>query len=294
MANPALAQLGAGLAMGGTQATIGLAVGAVANKRARQQLMLQLEEIESLNLPPEEKMRMSEDMVAQYKQFAPEALGPSAMESVSTDPRTRAAQLSALEQLTGLSQGGLTDQAKMEMAQAQQMAGQQARAQREAAQGAAARRGIGGSGIDLATQAMGDQNVYGQNYMAGMQGAAMSEQARRSALEQMSGLAGQMRGQDFSEAAEKATAADRIKQFNAAARNNFNQNMMDAKQNALSRNADVTQQAFNNRLNKQKLKSGARSDLYGHYSRIAQGGLGMGSAGMQGAGQAVSAYSSQT
>jgi len=279
------AMLGAAIpsAVGGT---IGLFASLAGARRAKRQYQAQLDEIDRLPLPDEEKMRLSEDVTRQFQQFAPEALGPSAEEQITEDPRLRAAQLAALEQMTKQSTAGMSDQARLQMAQAQMQAGQQARANREAAMAQAARRGVGGSGIALATQAMGDQDVYGQNYMAGMNAAAMDEDARYRALQGMADIGGQMRGQDFDINQARASAADRIKQFNAAARNNFQGDLMAARMRAQEHNAGVAQQGFQNRLSKQQLKSGARGQMADYYGRVATGGLNMGSAGMQGVGNA--------
>lgn len=85
-------------------------------------------------------------------------LGPSAMDQVSTDPRLKQAQLSALSKLMEIGEGGgQTLQEKADLARMQTQVGQQERGSREALKQNMAARGMGGSGFELASQLANQQ-----------------------------------------------------------------------------------------------------------------------------------------
>lgn len=143
-------------------------------------------------------------------------MGDSAFNDISSDPRLREAQLSALSELEGISEaGGMTAADEANMNRMISQVNQQDRGRREAIQQNMARRGMGGSGMELLAQM---QNSQASTDRASQQGLDIQGMAQARALEAMmqSGqLAGGIRGQDFGEAAQKAAAQDAIAQFNA-------------------------------------------------------------------------------
>ena len=140
---------------------------------------------------------------------------PSFMESVGANPQLVQAQQQSLQALQDVGRSGGQDAlTRSRMAQTMGQVGQQERANREALQAQMQRRGIGGSGIDLAQQAIAQQRGADRTAQLGFQTAADAEQRALQALSQSGQLAGSMRGQQFSEDAQRAAAMDRIAQFN--------------------------------------------------------------------------------
>jgi hypothetical protein len=92
------------------------------------------------------------------QKIAAETLGPSAMESVSTDPRLESAQYAALDKLQGISDAGgytLTDEANLNRILGK--TNRAANAQNAAVREDMAARGVGGSGAEVAMQLANNQ-----------------------------------------------------------------------------------------------------------------------------------------
>jgi len=141
--------------------------------------------------------------------------GQSKMAGISLDPVTRQAQLSALNELQGISSSGgmrLNDQAMLDQAMGQ--VATDAAGRNQAVQQGMARRGMGGSGMELAAKLMNQQNASQLNSQAGLASAGMAQQRALEAIMQGGQLGGQMRGQDWQQASEAARAQDAINQFN--------------------------------------------------------------------------------
>lgn len=140
----------------------------------------------------------------------------TAYDAISEDPLTRAAQMRALSYLQGIGEsGGMDLQSQVAQQQALARSAQQDQANRQAVMESMARRGQAGSGAELAANLSGAQSSAQANAMAGSQFAA---DARTRALQAMMGsgqLGGQVRGQDWSNASDRAQARDRIAAFNA-------------------------------------------------------------------------------
>ena len=157
---------------------------------------------------------------------------PSAMQEVGADPELVRAQQASLGALQNIArQGGLDLQSRARLAEAQGQIGQQARGQREALLAQQQRQGTLGSGQGLAAQLMAQQGAADQASRAGLQAAASADERALQALMQSGQMAGDMRGQKFSEDERRAQAMDRINRFNtqhrqqlqAANRNTINQ-----------------------------------------------------------------------
>lgn len=143
-------------------------------------------------------------------------LGPTAYDQVKEDPATRAAQMQALAYLQNVgTQNGMDLQSQVAQREAMNAANQNDAANRAAVLNNMAMRGMRGGGAELAAQLSGAQSSAQANAMAGQRAAA---DARTRALQSMMGagqLGGQVRGQDWSNATDRAAARDRIAQFNA-------------------------------------------------------------------------------
>lgn len=158
----------------------------------------------------------------------PSMLGPSAMQGVAEDPLLRASQLRALRGLEDtFSSGGMDPQARAALAQSQAATAGQERAQRGNILDAFARGGQRNSNAALLASLTAQQGAAQRAGLEGLQAAGDASARQYRALLDAGSLAGGVRSQDFGVASARAGAADRVSEYNAAARNA-----------AMSRNAD--------------------------------------------------------
>lgn len=210
-----------------------------------------------------------------------EALGPSRFEDVQMDPRLQAAQMAALEDITGIAEaGGLDAQARLNLEQGLgRVAGaEQARLQQLKEDPTL------GQGQKLALQAQAVQGAGQSGRDVALQAAAQAQQARMSALGQQGSMASQMSQQQLALAGQKASAADAIAQFNTQQRmgvqsQNLASRQAIANQQAATRNQQemynkgLIQQRFQNEIAKATGVTGAQSNLaklYGDQAAAAQ------------------------
>ena len=179
----------------------------------------------------------------------------SGLNSYSDDPATRAAQMKTLAGLQDASVGGMSEAGRQQLAQINQRANNQAQAQRDALAQQAASRGQMGSGNMMAQQMLANQGAANNAYSQGLGVAANDEDIRMKALEQMGALGGSIRGQDFSQAAQKASAQDAINRFNTA-------NSNEAQLRNLNMQQNLAQQNFNNKNNAYGMSNRNAQDTY--------------------------------
>jgi hypothetical protein len=202
---------------GMAQGTVGLAqffAGLGQQSKARKELQRRQQEIEALPIPDVEKMRISEDLLAEYAQYAPEALGPSQYEQITDDPRLIADQRASLDALSARAAGSFTPEYLKELAMNEMRAQQQSQAARGAEDARARRQGTFGSGISQANKAIADQSATNAAYIGGLGTVADQDAQRMAASQALGSLAGNIRGQNFDIASQKASAADAISRFN--------------------------------------------------------------------------------
>lgn len=206
------------------------------------------------------------------------------LSEIATDPRLRAAQMGALSSLQEIGDNkGLTATDRAKLQQMSDDVGTAERGSREAILANARARGIGGSGLELASLLQGQQGAAQRRSQEGLNIAAMAEQRALDALMQAGQLGGQVRGQDFSEAARVAEAQDAINRFNAAnkqsvlnqniqARNQAQQYNLGERQRvsdsnvalrnqAQMHNKGLAQQQFQNQLAKAQGAAGLASNM---------------------------------
>lgn len=159
---------------------------------------------------------------ARQERAALDTVDGTAFDNVATDPRLKEQQTASLAALKELADGGgfnSTDQANL--ARSRSGVEQADRGRREAIQQGMARRGMGGSGMDLLAQLDSSQAATDRQSQEGLNIAGMAQDRALQALMQGGSLAGDVRGQDFSEQSRVAEARDSIAKFNSA---NTNQN----------------------------------------------------------------------
>lgn len=238
--------------------------------------------------------------------------GPSGFENIQEDPRLRAQQMQALEQMAGLASGqpSSADMASFELAR-RNVAGDTQAKQQQILQEMQA-RGQGGSGAELMARLKGAQAGADRLSQAQMEEAKLMQNARMQALMQQGNMSQQIRAQDYNKSQDLAQAQDAISAFNAQnaqgvnSRNTGTQN--DAQrmnltnaQNIANSNTGMRneQQAHNKNLNQTNFNNqmnlaGARAGQYNNQAAASQaqaaGIAGMWSGIGQGVGSGLNAY----
>lgn len=209
-----------------------------------------------------------------------EVLGPSALQGVQEDPRLKAAQMSALEEVSGLAQTGLGAEDRAAFNQLRRQASGMAQAQKATTLQQMQERGMGDSGASLVAQLQSGQAAADTAAQQGDRLAAEAASARRQALGQQSSMAAQMQQQQLGLAGQKASAADAIAQFNAQQRmgvqsQNLAARQAIANQTAATKNQQemynkgLIQQQFQNQMAKATGVTGAQTNLAQTYAQQA-------------------------
>lgn len=158
------------------------------------------------------------------------------VETGDVAPDMRGDQTAAIDYLQQLySQGGMDPQAKAALAQAQQSNAARERMARGAIGQNAAARGVGGSGVEIASQLANQQGAANRNSSAGTAAAADARTRAIQALMGSASIAGNVRGQDSSLA--QFNAAQRLRQAGGVA-DQYGQNANAADRGAAQQRAD--------------------------------------------------------
>lgn len=184
---------------------------------------LETPEIDDMKVQLEELVSQGELTPEQAEAFLQEQ---SEMTNINLDPATRNAQLDALNRLQQIgTEGGLTDIDKAQLNQLTTELSTQEKGQRDALIQGAQQRGMGGSGLSLASQLLNQQGSAQRGSQQGMDIAAQAQQRALDAIMNTGQLSGQIRGQDYQQEADRARSQDIINQFNTQNRQNvLNQN----------------------------------------------------------------------
>ncbi len=142
------------------------------------------------------------------------ALQPSAVSQIQEDPSLRAAQVGALNQLQSAGRTGFTPADQAAIAQLMSQTNANTQGQQQALAQKFAQMGQAGSGTQLAQQLAATQGGANTANANALQLAGLASQNALSALSQSGNLGGQVRSQDFSNAQQKAAAADAVNKFN--------------------------------------------------------------------------------
>lgn len=156
------------------------------------------------------------DQLALQQVGAFDQLGPSEMAGISTDPRYRDAELAALSDLEQQAKTGFTARDEADLAKLEGEVNRQNRGRLGAIQQNMASRGMSGSGMDIAAQVAASQDATERQALAALEKNAQMGERKQSATSRLGGLASQLQGRDFNQAAAKAQAADAIARFNTA------------------------------------------------------------------------------
>lgn len=142
-------------------------------------------------------------------------LQSSQLAQAKADPESIAAQRGALASLKRYGEADPNDiELRAGTDAAARAANQQASGQNLALEREMQSRGMGNSGTEYATRALGNQAAAERSAAGGFAAAADSKRNALQSLQAYGGLAGEMRGQSFNEAATTGAAADATARFN--------------------------------------------------------------------------------
>ncbi len=150
-------------------------------------------------------------------------LGSNAFDAIRNDPSLGAAQHAALEGLQATANaGGLTAVDKARLQDVTDNQNQVAKGRLDAIQSNAKERGVGGSGLEMASALENEQEAANRASRQGTDVAGQAQQAALEALQASGQQAGAIRAQDYGEAANKAESQNAIDKFNAQTLNATN------------------------------------------------------------------------
>ena len=292
------------------------------SKRAEEQqknLEEAIKRIYDVESPDPSKMQISPEMLSQMGELSPEMESylfglplPTASLLAAEDQRYLDPQLDALAQLSNIAGAqGMDAQGMAAMEEARMGNAAAARGAREANLTNAAQRGGAGSGLEFVSNQMADQNAANQNNLYGLNQAALANQRRLDALNQMSNLAGTMSERDLGLELHRADSQDAMNKLtseflrdaqqrnvdraNTAQAQNLSEKQRVADQNVAFRNygqeynAKLPQQNFDNNMKKASTAAGVTtgtSESQAIQSQAAGnmwGGIGQGLTGTAGA-----------
>lgn len=163
--------------------------------------------------------------------------GQSELYNITEDPALRQAQMEALQELEQIvdAKGG-DPILRAQLGAIQDQVAGQARGAREAVMSNARARGIGGSDLSTVNQLLAQQQAVTQGAQRSREEAAIAEQRRLNALNQMAALGGNIRQADLSKAQRAASAQDLINQFNVQNRLQTQQQNVEAINQANAKN----------------------------------------------------------
>lgn len=162
--------------------------------------------------------------------------------AITQDPATRAAQISALEQLkTKADEGGLDAVARANLRQSLGESETMERGNQEKIMADARARGMGGSGVELANRLLSQQGAASRSSAAALETASQAETARMNALREMSTLGGTIRTQDYDKERAKAEAQDVINKFNISNQQRLEEQRVASKNEAQAKNLALKQ-----------------------------------------------------
>jgi hypothetical protein len=225
----------------------------------------------------------------------------SAYDKISTDPRLRDAQMSALNKLGDVSQnGGMTLEDKANMNRMQTDAGMNDKNRRDAIMSGAAQRGNTDSGASIGAQLASSQAANAQESQAGMDIQGQAQKRALQSMQQQGQMAGQMQSQDFNQQAQQAAAKDRIAQYNSGVKydaaktnvaaqnagaqygatnhNNFQQNQFDNRYKTAGIKYNANTNEGNQRLGQYQSKVDAHQNDENNFVKTAAAAAGAGAA----------------
>lgn len=260
--------LASALISGSTNILGGIAGGnaqqAAANKayEAQKDAIIKMQEmLEAVGIPSVEAQKLALERPEFAGELIAEKLGPSALEEIQTDFRTRDAQLDALRELQKIGEVGLTPEERAQRSEMMRESAAQNQAQQQQILQSMAQRGALDSGASLIAQLQANAQESADARRQSEQMAADVASRRRDAIMRAANLAGNVEQAEFGRQARIADAQDAINRFNIQTSNQAQERNLDARQRyadqiaALSNkeqqyNKELLQQDYLNRLSR--------------------------------------------
>jgi len=210
-----------------------------------------IDAFKSIATPELTALQVQLDKYVQAGKLTPEAaesvlLNSNSFNDIKLDPALQGAQKQALQQLQNIaSQGGLTATDKAQLNDIATEQNTLARGRNEAIKQSARERGIGGSGLELTSQLLNEQEAANRASTQGTQVAANAEQRALQSLQAAGQLGGTMEAQQYGQQANKAAAQNAIDRFNAETQQNTNLYNVGTRNQAQAANLAATQDIAN-------------------------------------------------
>jgi hypothetical protein len=198
-------------------------------------------------------------------------------QTVQTDPRMKAAEMSALSKLSGLADTGLSAVDEYGYHQARQLGARQAQQGSQAALANAQARGVAGSGLEFAMREMANQGGAQSAQNAALAQAADSARMRAAYQQAYGNALGQSQDRDYRLNAGNADIVNHFNELNTGNRNQAQVRNLDARQAINSTNVDnrnqaqlqnnnYRQQNFDNRMGRANGQASANSGMAQGYA----------------------------
>lgn len=206
------------------------------------------------------RKKFGDIVLPELERAVAEQLGPSEAGKVFADPALKDAQMHALSKMQEMEQGGgFTLEDKAALNQIQNQLARKESAGRGAITENMAARGVGGGGAELAMQLSNQQGSAERANQAGMDIAGQAQRRYFDSILARGRMAGDMRGQDFSERSRAAEARDAMNRYNADARSRANYH-----------NLGLGQQHFDNQMKRAAGQAGMSEALAGMHQKSGQ------------------------
>lgn len=205
-----------------------------------------VENFRKIEVPTVEQQRIMLEMLQSQGVLTPELeqeilSKPTKFEEVSTDPLLREAQMNALKSLQEVGQAGLTAEDRAQVNQLRREVNREEQAKQAQILQSMAQRGAAGSGMELAARLSSAQASADRAAQESDRLAANALQRQLQAVAQSGQLGGSIRGQDFGEQAQKASAIDAINLFNTQTQQGVQTRNIGSKNEAQLRNLQEKQ-----------------------------------------------------
>ncbi len=155
-------------------------------------------------------------------------------------------------------EGGMTAQTKASLNDIEAQQAARSKAEQGAIIQDAQQRGVGGSGIEIASRLLSQQQGANRAAAGGLQVAADAEARRLAAITQAGTMATSQRAQEVSEQQKAAEAQDMINKFNTSFQNSTDATNVAARNSAAATNLANAQRVADNNAEVARMEAAAR------------------------------------
>ena len=187
-----------------------------------------IDKLDKVGMPPDQSALLILDQYQQAGILTPQleqALQDSVTEfkNIKRDEGTRQFQVKALQQMAQYGRAGLTPDEAAEMRKARQGVQQDLEAKQQQIIQNLAARGQAGGGAEIAARLGASQAAADRASEEGDRISSLAAQRALQAIAQQSGMASNLRNQDYGEESARASAMDQMQRFNVQNQMGINQ-----------------------------------------------------------------------